>query len=324
MIRKILQLFEKKTTLPPVRVEKVLTSLSEIEDWGLIQHNIPKVWEKTKGKDILIAVIDTGMPRHDDIGENAILGLNCVPDQDPYDNHGHQTHCVGIICAKDNDKGMVGVAPKAKSLCIKGLNDSGSGTYTGLNQALQYCIEQKPDLVSMSLGGSSMSDEMHEKIKTLTKMNIPVICAAGNSGQQGVNYPAKFEETIAVGAYDKNGDIAYFSSRGDEVDFASPGVSIYSTFLNQQYSRMSGTSMACPFMAGVVALLISKWRKDGKKNYTVDEIKGMLMQFADDKGIIGKDKDWGYGIVDADYMLIGTKPKPKPKPKPEPKPKPKP
>ena len=218
MIRKILQLFEKKTTLPPVKIEKVLTSLSEIEDWGLVQHNIPKVWEKTKGEGVMIAVIDTGIPRHNDIGDNAIEGLNCVPGQDAFDNHGHQTHCVGIICAKDNDQGMVGVAPKAKALCIKGLSDNGSGTYAGLNQALQYCIEQKPDLISMSLGGSSMSDEMHDKIKTLTNMGIPVICAAGNSGQQGVNYPAKFEETIAIGAYDKNGNIAHFSSRGNEED----------------------------------------------------------------------------------------------------------
>ena len=328
MIGKIIRLFDKKTELPTVIIERVLTSLSEVEDWGLVEHNIPKVWKKTRGEGVVVAVIDTGMPRHADIGENAVLGMNCVPNQDPYDNHGHQTHCVGIICAKDNDTGMVGVAPKAKALCVKGLNDSGSGTYTGLNNALQYCIEQKPDIVSMSLGGGSMSVEMHDKIKTLTKMNIPVICAAGNSGMSGVNYPAKFEETIAVGAYDKHGKIAKFSSRGEEVDFASPGVSIYSTFLNQQYSRMSGTSMACPFMAGVVALLISKWKKAGKIDYTVDDIKKQLIKYSDDQGIIGKDKDWGYGIVDADYMIIGDnsepKPEPKPKPKPEPKPEPKP
>ena len=100
---------KRETTLPPVKVEKVLATLSEIEDWGLVQHNIPDVWKHTKGEGITVAVIDTGMPRHDDIGDNAILGLNCIPGQDPYDNHGHQTHCVGIICAKDNDKGMVGV-----------------------------------------------------------------------------------------------------------------------------------------------------------------------------------------------------------------------
>ena len=318
------RLFDKKTTLPPVKIEKVLSTLSEVTDWGLVEHNIPEVWKKTVGSGVTVAVIDTGMPRHEDIGDNAVLGLNCIPNQDPYDNHGHQTHCVGIICAKDNEHGMVGVAPGSKALCIKGLSDSGSGTYSGLIEALDYCIrsQPQPDVVSMSLGGSGMSSEMHEKIKTLHRMGIPVICAAGNSGNGGVNYPAKFPETIAVGAYDSSGDIARFSSKGDEVDFAAPGVKIYSTYLNQKYARLSGTSMACPFMAGVVALLISKWKSENKLNYTVDEIKTMLMQFADDKGIIGKDRDWGYGIVDVDGMLLGKSPEPKPEPKPGPKPKP--
>ena len=115
MIGILKKLFDKKTTLPPVKVEKVLGSLSEIEDWGLVEHKIPEVWKKTRGEGITVAVIDTGMPRHNDIGDNAILGLNCIPNQDPYDNHGHQTHCVGIICAKDNDTGMVGVAPETKA-----------------------------------------------------------------------------------------------------------------------------------------------------------------------------------------------------------------
>ena len=324
MINILKRIFDKKTTLPPVKLELVLSSLSEIEDWGLVEHNIPKVWQKIKGKGVTVAVIDTGMPRHEDIGENAVLGLNCIPGQDPYDNHGHQTHCVGIICAKDNDRGMVGVAPLAKSLCIKGLSDSGSGTYMALNQALQFCIDSKPDLVSMSLGGRAPSKDMHDKIKTLTRMNIPVICAAGNDGAAGVNYPAAFPETIAVGAYDKYGRIAGFSSKGDQVDFAAPGVQIYSTYLNGRYARMSGTSMACPFMAGVVALMIAKWKKDNKHNYTVDEIKTMLMQFSDDKGVIGKDKDWGYGVVDVDRMLIGSDPEPEPEPEPEPTPEPEP
>ena len=315
---------ENELELPPVIVERVVSTLSEVKDWGLIQHNIPDVWKETKGQNIIVAVIDTGMPKHNDIGDNAILGMNCIPGQDPYDNHGHQTHCVGIICAKNNDKGMVGVAPEAKALCIKGLNDNGSGTYTGLVNALQYCIESKPDIVSMSLGGPTGSPEMHEKIKKLTEMNIPVICAAGNSGQTGVGFPGAYPETIAIGAYDRNGKIAQFSSRGKEVDYAAPGVKIYSTFLNQQYSRMSGTSMACPFMAGVVALLISKWKREGKSNYTVEEIKTLLTQFADDKGIIGKDVDWGYGIVDVDGMLIGSIPEPSPEPKPGPSPEPKP
>ena len=127
---------DHETTLPPVKFERVLGSLAEIEDWGLIQHNIPKVWEKTKGEGVTVAVIDTGMPDHEDIGDNAIKGKTFVDNETIADEHGHQTHCVGIICAKDNDKGMVGVAPEAKALCIKGLSNSGSGTYGSLIKSL--------------------------------------------------------------------------------------------------------------------------------------------------------------------------------------------
>ena len=267
---------------------------------------------------MIIGVIDTGVPQHDDLDENVMEGLNCIPGEDQYDNHGHQTHCVGIIAAENNNVGMVGVAPKAKCLCIKGLNDRGGGTYGGLIKALEYCLEirndgtRRVDIVSMSLGGSSPSPQMEQVINKLVDAGIPVICAAGNDGAGGVNYPAAFDKTIAVAAYDSQGKVAYFSSKGPEVDFAKPGVNIYSTYLNNQYAKLSGTSMACPFMAGVVALLISKYKKNNEE-YTVDKIKNQLVKKSNDKGIIGKDESWGYGIVDVHDLII-DKSKPTPEP----------
>ncbi len=324
MISRIKKYFHdrKKIGIPPVQIEKVVNTLSETHDWGLKQLNVPRVWKLSRGENVTIGVIDTGMPQHLDIGDNAIEGECFIKGEDIYDKNGHQTHCVGIINAKQNDTGMVGVAPAAKCLCVKGLSNSGSGTYGGLIAALEYCLEQQVDIVSMSLGGPTGSPQMKQVIDRLVQANIPVICAAGNSGDAGVNYPAAFDNTISVAAFDKFGRVAGFSSKGPEVDFAKPGVAVYSTYLNNTYARLSGTSMACPFMAGVVALMLSRWKKI-KKSYTVQDVITQLKRKADDRGVVGKDDHWGYGVVDVEKLLQVDDQKPTPEPtKPEPTPEP--
>jgi subtilisin family serine protease len=167
----------------------------------------------------------------------------------------------------------------------------------------------------MSLGGSTPSVAMHEFIKDLYAMNIPVVCAAGNSGFAGVGYPAAFPETIAVGAFDQYGKIAGFSSRGSQVDWAAPGANIYSTYLKNSYASLSGTSMACPFMAAIIALMISKHRKQEKETgkndcKTVEDIRQHLLKYTNDKGNVGKDNDWGYGVVDIEKLITGESSKP--------------
>ena len=318
---------KEEIRLPEYKVEEVYTSFSQTTDWGLSKLNIPKIWKESTGQNVIIGVIDTGYPDHPDISDNAIKGKSFITNESIEDKHGHQTHCVGIISAKDNNQGMVGVAPDAKCLCVKGLSNSGSGSNSGIAKSIEYCISKNVDLISMSLGGRSPSPEIQSAVRKAYIKNIPVICAAGNSGFSGVNYPAAFEECIAVAAYSKDDKIARFSSRGKQVEIAAPGVNIFSTYKDKGYARLSGTSMACPFVAGVVALLISKGKKDGKI-HTVDEIRELLRSHADDMGSAGKDSDWGYGIIDADSMLLGepdpTNPKPEPEPKPQPEPEPKP
>ena len=141
-------------------------------------------------------------------------------------------------------------------------------------------------------------------------MNIPVVCAAGNSGDGGVNYPAAFDETIAIAAYDKYGNVARFSSKGEKVEWAAPGVNIYSTFLNNGYASLSGTSMACPFIAGVVALMLSKHKKQEEATgmndcKTIEQIREHLLKYTNDKGAIGRDNSWGYGVIDVEKLIGG-------------------
>ena len=301
--------FEKiKTTLPEYTINEELSTLSQRIDWGLKQLNVPATWSITKGEGVTAMVIDTGHPVHPDIGDNAIPGKNCIPGEPIEDENGHHSHCTGIICAKDNGIGMVGVAPEAKSISVKALAKNGSGSYTGLCDALDYAIKTKPDVVSMSLGGPTPNKQMHDRIKKLYEMNIPVVCAAGNSGLGGVGFPAAYSETIAIAAYDKNGKIARFSSVGEKVEWAAPGVNIYSTYLNNGYASLSGTSMACPFITGVICLMLAKHRKQEKATgmndcKTVAQIREHLLKYTHDKGAVGKDWSWGYGVVDIEKLM---------------------
>jgi subtilisin family serine protease len=307
-MRRWRRLQREKTKLPSVDVNEEMSSLSQRIDWGLKQLNVPATWSITKGEGVTAMVIDTGHPVHPDIGDNAIPGKNFIANEPIEDENGHQLHCTGIICAKDNETGMVGVAPEAKCISVKALAKNGGGSYLGLAQALDYAIEMKPDVVSMSLGGPSPSSALQSRIKKLYDMNIPVVCAAGNTGEGGVNWPAAFDETIAVAAYDKYGKIAYFSSRGEKVEWAAPGVGIYSTYLNNGYASLSGTSMACPFITGVICLMIAKHRKQEQATgmndcKTVAEIREHLLKYTNDKGEVGRDNSWGYGVIDVEKLI---------------------
>lgn len=298
----------KPFQLPPHEYESVITTLSQTQGWGIKQSKIPNTWTVTEGEGETVMVIDTGWSDHIDLGENCVKGISTVGG-DIVDREGHSTHCCGIIAAKNNDSGMVGVAPKAKTIAVKALDDNGSGSFTSIVKALEYAAKIKPSVVSMSLGSPSGTEKFRAAIKKLYDMNIPVIAAAGNSGKGGVNYPGMYPETITIAAYNKNGKIAGFSSVGETVDFAAPGVDIYSTYLNNKYATLNGTSMACPFIAGVVALLLAKHKKQeaetGKNDCkTVEEIRQHLLKYTVDKGYVGKDNYWGYGVIDVETMLL--------------------
>lgn len=295
--------------LPPHKPVHVVSTLSQTMGWSVRQTKIPDTWTVTQGEGQTAMVIDTGLPDHRDIGDNAIAGKNYVTGETIADSQGHSTHCIGIICAKNNSEGMVGVAPKAKCIAVKTLGSDGSGTFEWVYNALRYAIRTRPSVVSMSLGSPQSTAHIHNAIKELYEMNIPVICAAGNSGGRGVDYPAKYSETIAVAAYDSRGRIANFSAIGEEVDWAAPGVAIYSTYLNGDYCQMDGTSMACPYFAGLVLLLLAKHKKQEEETgqndcRTVEQIREHLMKYTVDKGIVGRDARWGYGVVEPDKLIL--------------------
>lgn len=246
---------DNPTSLPPFRVEKVIAALSQVANWGITKLKIPNTWTVTKGEDMNVLVIDTGCPCiikngkpivHPDL-DGAILVDKCksfVSGEGIEDLNGHSSHCAGIIGARDNEVGAVGYAPICNIITYKALDKNGSGTMKGINDALKAAITLKPDVVSMSLGCQYPDPDMERAIKKLFDMNIPVIAAGGNGGEmEGVNYPGNYDETITIGAYDVSGAIADFSAVGPGIDFAFPGVDIYSTYLKGAYCKMSGTCL---------------------------------------------------------------------------------
>lgn len=286
--------------LPPYRVTGYpLAAQSEGVDWGLSAYGVPALWQRYKGEGVTVAVVDSGVAKHFALDEAVVDYRNFTTDSDIHDTLGHGTHCAGVIGARTG--AAKGIAPKAKLLSLKVLGHSGMGSNDAVAQAVTYATEAKVDIISMSLGSVRPDDRVHTAIKAAYDKGIIVVCAAGNDGGS-VNYPAAFPETIAVGAVDRSGNVCEFSSRGREIAVAAPGADITSTWLANGYATISGTSMAAPFVAGILALYVSACKHDGDK---VDHshVTDALAKTCKDVGATGRDDVYGWGLLDPHKLL---------------------
>lgn len=250
--------------LQPFKVQEVVRQPSDMIPQGVQYINAPEQWQQGRtGKDVVIAVIDTGVDyNHPDLRANIIGGKDFTGKGDYMDGNSHGTHVCGTIAAANNGSGIVGVAPDAKILALKALDDNGAGDMSNVIAAIKYATDYGVDIISMSLGGPG-SPALHRAVKDAVAKGIILICAAGNEGDgdpntEELSYPGAYAEVIEVGAIDFNGKLAYFSNTNHEVDILAPGVNILSTYPNGQYAKLDGTSMATPHMTGAVALLRSK------------------------------------------------------------------
>ena len=282
----------------------VVAEMSQVVDYGLTMSNVLDFQNQfSQGEGITIAVLDTGMPDHMDLNENLLPGLKTITN-DIYDNQGHGTNVSGIIAACNNDFGCLGVAPKSKILTIKVLDDSGCGNFQSITDGINLAIENKVDIISMSLGISTLPPQsLHDAILAAYNAGIVIIAAAGNEHKEQVDYPANYDEVIAVAAVDQNKHLAEFSCYGSKVEVSAPGVDIYSCYLNNTYSELSGTSQATPFISGVVALLLSYYKKQNIKK-SQQEILKILDGLCIENGILTKHQDIGYGIPNMKYFKV--------------------
>ena len=215
------------------------------------------------------------------------------------------THCAGVIAGADNDFGIVGVAPSAELYVAKVLGDNGSGSIQAIINGIDWAIEEQVDIISMSLGASQDPGQaFHDSIKRARQAGIIIVAASGNENTH-VGWPAAYPETIAVGAVDQTFGRANFSNFGKELDVVAPGVDILSTYPVGRYAKLSGTSMATPMVAGIVALIQAYSRQIGVKA-TPEKIVEMIAERSVDMGNAGQDDMFGNGLINAMRLLKGN------------------
>ncbi|MCG8608524.1 S8 family peptidase, partial [bacterium] len=212
-------------------------------NWSQALLRIPEIWGKTKGDGITVAVLDTGVdPDHPDL-KDAIIGSRDFTGDGIEDRNGHGTHVAGVIAARLNRVGFVGVAPKAKLLIGKVLANNGTGAYEWIAKGIDWAVAKGADVISMSLGGSSSDGQLFTSVHNALVKGRYVICAAGNEGslfQNSIGYPGRYGGVITVGSHDSDGNASGFSSRGGEIDFMAPGSDIWSTYKEGGYATLSG------------------------------------------------------------------------------------
>ncbi|MGC8894143.1 MAG: S8 family serine peptidase [candidate division WOR-3 bacterium] len=311
--------------------------------WGVDTIQADRVWTELgfTGAGIVVANMDTGVDvshpafggrwRSDNGWFDAVNG-----QPSPYDDHGHGTHTMGTICGGDGPGPFpddIGVAPGATFIATKCFNSGGSGSTADIHESFQWIASlassgKEPDLVSNSWGSSATtSTEYWNDVQTWRSLDIHPLFSIGNSGPSPntAGTPGNFPTVIGVGATDNSDIIASFSSRGPapnqspwnntsywlrsdwnfiKPDISAPGVNVYSALPGGGYGTMSGTSMACPHAAGVVALMLEK--NASLDIYTIYDI---LLNTAVWKGHMGTkpNNNYGWGRINA-YEAVNNVP----------------
>jgi subtilisin len=226
--------------------------------WGIARVKAPAAWATSRGKGVKLVVIDTGIDMtHPELSGIIKGGWNAISTAATFnDDNGHGTHCAGTIAAKDDDKGVVGVAPAIDLYGVKVLDENGSGTFDDVIAGMLWAVENKMEVASMSLGANSGNQALADTVEAMRKGGVILIAAAGNSGR-AVGYPAAYPGAIAIAASDSADKLASFSSRGPTVAAIAPGVNVKSTYMGGAYDTLSGTSMATPHVAGLTALYVA-------------------------------------------------------------------
>ncbi|WP_290809944.1 S8 family peptidase [Halovivax sp.] len=255
-----------------------------------------------------IAIVDTGVQVDHEtlevVGGEA-FGTTCSDCPEPYgDDNGHGTHCAGTAVAPDNGVGVVGVSLDSALYSVKVLDANGGGDFGDVAAGIEWAADQGIDVISLSLGGPSHVQALQDACQYAVNQGSLVVAAAGNDGCcDSVGYPAAYDSVVAVSSTNDGDDISSFSSRGPEVDIAAPGSDIYSTYINNSYDTLSGTSMACPHVAGAAAHLMA----DGDSN---TEARDRLFETAEDVGLSGN--EGGHGLLDAEAAVLGDADPPDP------------
>lgn len=303
-----IEIDEKVFAHVPIGTCQPVQVLKQTIPWGIerIGSRLVNAVGNT-GKGIKVGILDTGIDyNHEDLKNNYRGGYNFVGNNNnPIDDNSHGTHVAGIIAAEDNDIGVVGVAPDAYLYSVKVLAFDSTGSTSDIVSGLEWSIDNGMQIINMSLGSEDDSISVSRAINNTYNAGILIVAAAGNSGNavgkgDNVDFPAKYNSVISVGATDKNDKRANFSSTGTALEISAPGVGILSTLNGNRnrYGTLSGTSMSCPHVTGVAALIMS-----AEPGITNTRVRIRMQTTAQNMTNVSKgfsSKDWyGYGLVDA-------------------------
>ncbi|MGE7905330.1 S8 family serine peptidase [Peribacillus sp. NPDC094092] len=276
-----------------------------IDQWHHKRLGTSAAWTKTMGsKELIVAIIDDGIDRnHEDLKGKIVNAYDTIKNRKHIVPKGaHGTHIAGIIAGSANNGiGGTGVAPNVKLMPINVFDGEYADT-ADIIEAIHYAVQQKANIINMSLGDTSYSEALNKAVQEAYKKGVLIVAAAGNEGDMGKKvqrvYPAAFSHVISVAATDSRDRRPSYSNYHSTVDIAAPGDDILSTLPYGRYGWMSGTSMATPMVAGVAALI---WSNEPKLNKT--EVEYRLYDSAVDLGAKGKDIYYGNGRVNAKKAL---------------------
>jgi serine protease len=295
--------------------------------WHLDQIGMPLAWSRGRGEGVVVAVIDTGVAYRNgggfaqapDLGQTSFVDGWDFVDNDAYpdDEHGHGTHVAGTIAqSTDNALGVAGVAPAASIMPLRVLDASGAGGWAAIASAIRWAADHDADVINMSLGGGMRSRTVERAIDYAYEHGVVIVAAAGNSSASAVEYPARHDHVIAVGAVRFDRELSFYSCYGDGLDVVAPGGDtrvdqngdglpdgvLQNTIVGRDVRRFDylawqGTSMAAPHVAGVAALVRASGVTDP------DAVERVLESTAEPVGDV---EHFGAGLVRADGALART------------------
>jgi subtilisin family serine protease len=281
--------------------EKQYAKTKEDNNWYISKLGIDKLWIKTKGEGVKVAIIDSGIDKnHPDIDYSRIVlkrnflyeGEDEIQLNNVEDENGHGTHCTGILAGQGIK--TFGVAPNVSLFIGKIANSLHEIEQNKLFKAIEWAYNNDADIISISISIDELDDQYAKLIEDLDKKKKGILIGAlsnvGDHGYNVIGYPFSLKSCIGVGATDKVFKIDEYTARSNSLDILAPGRDIYSTWINGGYKTESGCSMATPIVAGIVALFLSyayKLSKSFSKDEIISIIKNSASNFVHYKTLPG-------------------------------------